>query len=531
MESNRLTGVGDTMKEFNTTGLCIPKKHYMVDISDKLEKIIALIEKDKYFTINRSRQYGKTTTLNALCERLQDRYQVVWLSFEGMGDAAFENDVAFMKNFVRKFAKELRFTKVTEEAKKRWSDVSDYKEEEYEDAFEYLGEKITKICQQSEKEILLFVDEVDKSVDNQVFLHFLGMLRNKYLFRESGRDYTFKSVILAGVYDIKNLKVKLRPKEERKYNSPWNIAVDFDVDMSFSPKEIATMLKEYELDYHTGMDMKKICEEIYAYTSGYPYLVSCICKWIDEQGQKCWTTEGVKSAVKSILKTRTTLLDDLIKNVENYSEIKEIVLDILYQGKEIVFHPAVPAIELGAVLGIWKEKNGCIAISNLIFERYLYDYSVGVKELENKLLSPPRNQFIHDNHLNMELVLIKFQELMQSEHRDSDEKFLERQGRLLFLCFLKPIINGTGFYYVEPETRDSERMDIVVAYGAEEFIIELKIWRGMEYRKKGIQQLEAYMDSRNAKKGYLVSFSFLKNKTFTSGWREDTGKEIFEVTI
>lgn len=528
-----MTGAGETMKEFNTTGLCIAKKHYMVDISEKLEQIIPLIEKDKYFTINRSRQYGKTTTLNALCEKLQNKYQVVWLSFEGMGDGAFENDVAFMKNFVRKFSRELRFTTISEDAKKQWSDVSDYREEEYEDAFEYLGEKITQLCQSSEKEILLFVDEVDKSLDNQVFLHFLGMLRNKYLFRESGRDYTFKSVILAGVYDVKNLKVKLRPEEERKYNSPWNIAVDFEVDMSFSPREIATMIKEYESDYHTGMDIEKICREIYAYTSGYPYLVSCICKWIDEQGEKCWTTEGVKNAVKFILKTRTTLLDDLIKNVENYSEIKEIILDILYQGKEIIYHPAVPAIELGTVLGIWKEKNGCIAISNLIFERYLYDYSVGVKELKNKSLAPPRNQFIHDNHLDMELVLTKFQEFMRSEHRNSDEKFLERQGRLLFLCFLKPIINGTGFYYVEPETRDSERMDVVVTYGTEEFIIELKVWRGIEYREKEIQQLENYMEARNARRGYLVSFSFLKNKVYTSGWRvkEDTGKEIFEVVI
>lgn len=225
-----------------------------------------------------------------------------------------------VKNFVRKFSRELRFTTISEDAKKQWSDVSDYREEEYEDAFEYLGEKITQLCQSSEKEILLFVDEVDKSLDNQVFLHFLGMLRNKYLFRESGRDYTFKSVILAGVYDVKNLKVKLRPEEERKYNSPWNIAVDFEVDMSFSPREI-------------------------------------------------------------------------------------------------IYHPAVPAIELGTVLGIWKEKNGCIAISNLIFEQYLYDYSVVVKELKNKSLAPPRNQFIHDNHLDMELVLNKFQEFMRSEHR------------------------------------------------------------------------------------------------------------------
>ena len=50
------------MKEFNVTGLCIPEKHYMADISNKLNKIMDFINKGKYFTITRPRQYGKTTT-------------------------------------------------------------------------------------------------------------------------------------------------------------------------------------------------------------------------------------------------------------------------------------------------------------------------------------------------------------------------------------------------------------------------------------------------------------------------------------
>lgn len=86
---------------------------------------------------------------------------------------------------------------------------------------------------------------MDKSSNNQLFLSFIGMLRNKYLDREVGRDYTFKSVILVGVYDVKTLKLKLRQPEESKYNSPWNIAIDFNVDMSFSEEEISTMLEEY----------------------------------------------------------------------------------------------------------------------------------------------------------------------------------------------------------------------------------------------------------------------------------------------
>lgn len=52
------------------------------------------------------------------------------------------------------------------------------------------------------------VDEVDKAADNQIFLQLLGLLREKYLRQRVRRDHTFKSVILAGVHDIKNLKMK-----------------------------------------------------------------------------------------------------------------------------------------------------------------------------------------------------------------------------------------------------------------------------------------------------------------------------------
>ncbi|WP_315971117.1 hypothetical protein [Clostridium botulinum] len=94
-------------------------------------------------------------------------------------------------------------------------------------------------------EIILIIDEVDKNSSNRLFLSFLGMLRLLYLSREQDLGITFKSVILSGVYDIKNLKLKVRDNSEIRYNSPWNIAVNFNIDMSFSEMEIGTMLKEY----------------------------------------------------------------------------------------------------------------------------------------------------------------------------------------------------------------------------------------------------------------------------------------------
>lgn len=97
-----------------------------------------------------------------------------------------------------------------------------------------LSKVITRFIKETPKDIVLFIDEVDKSSNNQLFLSFIGMLRNKYLSREQGEDYTFKAVVLVGVHDVKSLKLKLRDEEKAKYNSPWNIAVDFNIDMSFS---------------------------------------------------------------------------------------------------------------------------------------------------------------------------------------------------------------------------------------------------------------------------------------------------------
>ena len=96
---------------------------------------------------------------------------------------------------------------------------------------------------------------------------------------------------------------------------------------------------------------------------------------------------------------------------------------------------------------------------------------------------------------------------------DADETFLEDTGRRYFMLFLKPIINGTGNCYVEPETRNRERMDLVIDYRGEQHICELKIWRGNAYNERGEEQLSGYLDYFGLKKGYMLSFNFNKKKT------------------
>ena len=92
------------MKEFNTTGLCVPSRHYMVDITGRVLKIKQLIDKDKYFTINRPRQYGKTTILNAVYNAINDVYNIIDLSLRVSETVILLTKKVFALEYIKIFA-------------------------------------------------------------------------------------------------------------------------------------------------------------------------------------------------------------------------------------------------------------------------------------------------------------------------------------------------------------------------------------------------------------------------------------------
>ena len=263
-------------KVFNVTGACNPQLHYMVDIGSRLEEIKNLIDKGAYFTINRARQYGKTTTLSALKRYLSKEYIVASTDFQLLSNESFKNE----HTFVKALSDELLFTKgIPDSIKLQLERLASESNRQYD--LRTLFRCLSEWCEVSEKPVVLMIDEIDSAANNQVFLDFLSQLRGYYIHR--AERATFQSVILAGVYDVKNIKRKIRPEEEHhKTNSPWNIATDFKVNMSFSKADIAGMLREYENDHHTGMNIEELSALIYDYTSGYPFLVSRICQIMDE---------------------------------------------------------------------------------------------------------------------------------------------------------------------------------------------------------------------------------------------------------
>ena len=511
---------------FNITGCCNPQEHYMVNLDSRLAQIKKMVDKGQYFSINKGRQYGKTTILKALREYLKNDYVVISMDFQFVSTSEFATENRFVKAFARllwsRYHREMP-NEIEEQIKQMKSSL-DYVEA---DLFVTLSEW----CEVSSKPIVLMIDEVDSASNNQVFLDFLAQLRGYYL--ERTEFPTFQSVILAGVHDIRNLRQKIRPDAEHKHNSPWNIASNFDIDMNFSVNDIAGMLTEYEQDHHTGMNIAKLSQLIYDYTSGYPVLVSSICKYMDEN-QKNWTSENLVSAVKVIIVSRIPLFESLINKLEDDQQLCNLLYRLLFQGEKFLFSAYDSAIQSAVMYGFVKNQNGSLEIANRIFETVIYDWFISSASTNSPIFSEgvnDKNQFIQDGQLNMEKILEKFILHFNDIYGSQPDKFKEEDGRKLFLLYLRPIINGTGNYYIEAQTRDQKRTDVIVDYLGKQYIIELKIWRGEEYNTEGEKQIAEYLNYYHLEKGYLLSFNFNKNKKSGMKTIQVNGKTVIEAAV
>jgi len=517
-------------KDFNITGNCNAEEHYLMNNARMFEQVMELVERGKYFTINRPRQYGKTTMLFQLLESLHEtgEYLPIKMDFQDMTLEANQSETVFSQLFWKNMIEAIGL--VDEALAKKLLDFKPVNN------FSNLSDNISNLQKTTSKKTALLIDEVDASSNYQVFLKFLAMLRSKYLKKRFAG--TFHSIVLAGVHDIKNLKYKLRNPEEARYNSPWNIAVDFEVRMSFNTEEIAPMLEQYSEAENVKMDIPAIAERLYYHSSGYPFLVSKLCKNIAEKilpkrGNKtAWTLDDVEESVQMLLLENNTNFDDLIKNLENHKDLYDLVFRIVIDGVVITFNPHNAAISKGILYGIFK-RNGSVKIHNRIYEQLIYSYMISNTEVN--LVTEnynDNNQFkLPNNELNMEKVIEKFQLFLKEEYSEKDQSFLEREWRLIFLAFLRPILNGSGYTFKEVQISEEKRLDVTITYFQHQYIVELKRWYGNAAHKRGIEQLSDYLDRQNKNKGYLVIFEYKTAKTWRAEKIEYKDKEIFAVWL
>lgn len=500
------------MKRFNTTGKMIATQHYMVPIDRQVNEAAKLVENNMYFCINRGRQYGKTTTLSFLKQHLEKRgYAVFSISFEGLSESAYDSLESLLYSSLSLMAFPLEWKKLpnlsTDSSQLLLDAVGQNSKTIEVDSYKRL---IARMC--NNDHVVMFIDEVDQAGNYPQFVKFLGLIREMYLSRDE--IPTFQSVVLAGVYDIKNLKLKMRPEDRHQYNSPWNIAAPFDTDMSLQADGISVMLGEYKSDHMLDFDVQMVAQMIYDYTSGYPFLVSRLCQIVDESGYS-WDKDGVLAATRDILVERNTLFDDMVKKLNQFPQLKNLLKEILYSGVRRTYSTDEQYLQIASMFNFIRMVDGAVVINSRLMETRLYNLFISEEEgtaiYGNGQMD--KTQFIQNGYLDMRHLLERFVvHFNEIYHPERDSHFLEENGRKIFLTYLRPIINGVGNYYCEAQTRDLTRTDVIVDYLGHQYVIELKIWRGNSYNERGEQQLAEYLDYYSLHTGYLVSFCFNQNK-------------------
>jgi len=345
------------MREFNVTGTCVKSRHYMADTSEKINEIVALIDREKYFTINRPRQYGKTTTLSLLRKRLENDYTVLNLSFEKVGKESYVSVESFLGMLYRNIKRVL--TRLKEEVLlERLEGMKGIT------TFDEFDDFLTDFLSDSPKEVILLIDECDDGSNNDVFLKFLGVLRNKYLLRAEDLDVSFKSVILAGIEDI----------------IYWNIATRFEIAMSFNEAEIQSLLKDYlSENSNTKIDVKLIARKIQYLTNGYPLMVSYLCKMIHEdfEGDDKWSVQNLEHSANKLIVVKVPIFESFIKIIESHSDLMKLVHMILIEDVSVPFGISTLAMEKGLQYGILtRSEDNKLVIHNPIFEMKFYNYLI-----------------------------------------------------------------------------------------------------------------------------------------------------------
>ncbi len=507
---------------FNTAGPIRRDDHYYIEPLErmKLEEILRLIDQKKYFVLHAPRQTGKTSYLLALMDYLNNRgdYKVLYTNIESAQAA---------RNNVKEGIRAILGT-IADDANSRLND--DYLEKNWESAFKRgafsaLSYLLSAWCKQSEKPIVLFIDEVDALIGDTL-ISLLRQLRSGY----EKRPRLFpQSIILCGVRDVRDYRIHSETeKTVVTGGSAFNVKATSLRLGNFSPLEIE---KLYLM--HTRQTGQKFNIDVFPLvwdlTEGQPWLVNALayetCFEIKEGRNRETeiTVELIEQAKENLILRRETHLDQLSDKLKE-ERVRSVISPILAcesEAKNIPTDDVEYVIDLGLIK---KEKQ--IRIANRIYKEIIpreltYSTQLTIRQESAWYVT-------EEGRLDMDKLLTAFQDFFRKnfEHWEEGFHYKEAGPQLLLQAFLQRVINGGG--KVDREYGlGRQRTDVFIQWpyssGKQETVIELKLMYGSHdgIIEKGLEQLWGYMDKCGTKEGYLLVFNRSRELT----WEEKIFKQ------
>ncbi len=487
-------------KFFNTAGPCQSDIHYMVNPLTRLKGIYELIEGRSYFIIHAPRQTGKTTYLYALMDKLnsEGKYTTLQVNIQPAASGLDQHDA--MRIAAGSVYQQARMFLPESERPDRVTDRT--VEHGLKGYLEIWSIK-------NPKPIVLFIDEADSLMDD-MFLILLRQLRAGFETRPTGFP---QSLALVGLRDVRDYKIRTGTERDGPGGgSPFNIKTDSLFMTGFTFDEVETLLNEHT--QYTGQVFdKEATDEIFRLTQGQPWLTNAlanqiVARLLDNDHTKIITLKEVTQAREELIQRRDTHLDSLIDKLREPSV--KAVAEAVIAGNVPDFDNLNDAIAYTRDLGLIA-PNAPVRFANPIYREIVPRVlSFGFHEMLPQEMVEPQ-WYIKEGKLDIEALLKAFQRFYRRNSEAWLEKysFKETGRQLLLMAFLQRIINAGG--RVEREmAAGNGRCDLMIEYGEERHVIELKLYKDSYTREDGLEQIAGYLGRLDLDKGYLIIFETRK---------------------
>jgi len=503
---------------FSTAGPVNPGKHYYIDSLTRidLDKLMSLVQQEKYFVLHAPRQTGKTTLLRSFMSHLNSggRYTCLHVNVE-KAQAARENVKEGIRAILDTLGEKAFDYLADPFVKKNWRRIVDESGE-----YAALQNMLKHWAKHNRRPIVLLIDEIDSLVGDTL-ISVLRQLRSGY---EDRPELFPQSIVLCGVRDVRDYRIHSdKEKSLITGGSAFNIKAESLKLGNFTKQEINELYAQ-----HTKETGQEFAEEVFPLvwdlTGGQPWLVNAlayeVCSNMKDgrDRKKKITGDSVKQAKENLILRRETHLDHLADKLseERVRRVLEPILSDSSAPEKIAEDDLDYVTDLGLVV-----KEGQVRIANRIYQEVIPRQLTHSTQLTIHQEAPWYTE--PDGRLNLDKLLTAFQGFFRGQFESWVDGFdyAEAGPQLLLQAFLQRIVNGGG--RVEREYGlGRRRTDLLVNWpypgGVQQAVLELKIRHGSmdSTIEKGLEQTHDYMDKCGAFEGYLLIF----DRRETVSWEE-----------
>ena len=528
------------MRRFNTEGPVRPDDHYAIPPLDRMdvEELLDLIRAKRYFVLHAPRQTGKTSALIALCDLLNrgeaGHFRCVHTNVE-VGQVARDDVARGIRAILSRLAMRARLLGDSF-PHESWLDVL-----EASGPDDALGDLLSNWCLADPTPLVLLVDEIDSLVGDTL-LSVLRQLRAGYEQRPEGFP---QSVVLCGVRDIRDYRIRSSAGEVIAGGSPFNVAAKSLRMGDFTKAETRALMAQHTEE--TGQRFTAAAlDSVWMQTRGQPWLVNALCAgacFDNKAGRDRSRTievDDIYAAREELILSRRTHLDQLAHKLEE-ARVRRVVEPLLSDAEE-------PGCEVSDIsfqrdvdyvrdLGLIAPGRG-IRMANPIYAEVVpRELTAAAQE---RLANVQATWYVDGaGRLDMTKLLRAFRTFFgeHAEHWMGRFDYREAGPQLLLQSYLQRVVNGGG--RIEREYGLGRgATDLLVLWPRESgqpsdlwerFVVECKVLRDTDRKslawtiERGVEQTLGYMAQCGAEEGHLVVFDRRTGKRRRGGGEADGG--------